>query len=196
MGKTAKEGRIERLWETLQSRLPVELNIAGITTLDEANAFLATFISKYNNKFAVEPMDPQPAFRKLESNINLDHILCIKETRQVDRGSTFSYGGVYYRVVRNGKTMPIIPKAKVTVLKSPRFGLKVLYSGSVYEVETLESLPPKQAAPKLPKQPRKPFRPAKNHPWRSTTAKYPLMFYDESDREIIEALYNSSLAWR
>lgn len=195
--KTAQgKGRIERLWETLQSRLPVELNIAGITTLDKANAFLDMFMNKYNNKFAVEPMDPQSAFRKLESNINLGHILCIKETRQVDRGSTFSYGGVYYRVVRNGKTMPIIPKAKVTVLKSPRFGLKVQYSGSVYEVETLESLPPKQAAPKLPKQPRKPFRPAKNHPWRSTTAKYPLMFYDESDREIIEALYNSSLAWR
>lgn len=89
--KTAQaKGRIERLWETLQSRLPVELSIAGITTMEEANAFLAVFIKKYNEKFAVEPRDPQSAYRKLEDDINLDHILCIKETRQVDHGSTFS----------------------------------------------------------------------------------------------------------
>lgn len=195
--KTAQaKGRIERLWETLQSRLPVELSIAGITTMEEANAFLDAFIKKYNEKFAVKPRDPQPAFRKLEGNINLDHILCVKETRQVDNGSTFSYGGVYYRVTRNGRTMPIIPKAKITVLKSPQFGLKVQYSGSIYDVEVLESLPPKNPVPKQPRQPHIPVTPAKNHPWRTNTTKFPVSMYDKSDREILEALYSSRLAWR
>ncbi|HOV79852.1 MAG TPA: ISNCY family transposase [Bacillota bacterium] len=190
------KGRIERLWETLQSRLPVELSIAGVSTMEEANAFLATFINKYNEKFAVEPKDPQSAFRKLENNINPDYILCIKETRQVDHGSAFSYGGVYYRVVRNGKAMPIIPKAKITVLKSPQFGLKVQYSGSIYDVEVLEALPPKDAAPKQPRQPRKPVAPAENHPWRTKSVRFPATMYDESDREILNALYSSRLAWK
>ncbi|OPY59272.1 MAG: Integrase core domain protein [Pelotomaculum sp. PtaU1.Bin035] len=195
--KTAQaKGRIERLWETLQSRLPIELSIAGITTMEEANAFLATFIKKYNEKFAVEPRDPQSAYRKLEDDINLDHILCIKETRQVDHGSTFSYGSVYYRVIRNGKTMPMIPKAKITVLKSPQFGLKVQYCGSIYDVEVLESLSPKNAVLKQLRQPRKPVTPAENHPWRTKTAKFPTTMYDESDREILDALYSSRLAWR
>jgi len=195
--KTAQaKGRIERLWETLQSRLPVELSIAGITTMEEANAFLAVFIKKYNEKFAVEPRDPQSAYRKLEDDINLDHILCIKETRQVDHGSTFSYGSVYYRVIRNGKTVPIMPKAKITVLKSPQFGLKVQYSGSIYDVEVLEALPPKEAAPKQPRQPKKPVPPAENHPWRAKTTRFPTTMYDESDREILDALYSSRLAWR
>lgn len=195
--KTAQaKGRIERLWETLQSRLPVELSIAGIITMEEANAFLAVFIKKYNEKFAVEPRDPQPAYRKLEDDINLDHILCIKETRQVDHGSTFSYGSVYYRVIRNGKTIPMIPKAKITVLKSPQFGLKVQYSGSIYDVEVLESLPPKDAVPKQPRQPRKPVDPAENHPWRNKSVRFPVTMYDESDREILEALFSSRLAWR
>lgn len=190
------KGRIERLWETLQSRLPVELNIAGITTMEEANAFLATFINKYNEKFAVEPKDPQPAFRKLEDNINLDYILCTKETRQIDRGSAFSYGGVYYRVICNGKTMPIAPKAKITVLKSPQFGLKVQYGSSIYDIEILEQLPPKDIAPGQPRQPRKPVKPAENHPWRTKTTTFPITIYDESDREILDALFSSRLAWR
>lgn len=195
--KTAQaKGRIERLWETLQSRLPVELSIAGITTIEKANAFLAAFIKKYNEKFAVEPRDPQPAYRKLEDNVNLDHILCIKETRQVDNGSTFSYGSVYYRVIRNGKTMPIIPKAKITVLKSPQFGLKVEHSGSIYHVEALEPLPSKDAVSKQPSNPRKPVTPAKDHPWRTKTTKFPTTMYDEADREILDALYGSRLAWR
>lgn len=190
------KGRIERLWETLQSRLPVELNIAGVTTMEEANAFLAAFINKYNEKFAVEPRDPLPAYRNLDKNINPDHILCIKEIRQVDHGSAFSYEGVYYRVIRNDRTMPIIPKAKITVLKSPRFGLKVQYSGSFYDVEVLEALTPKDVAPKQPRQPRKPVVPAKNHPWRTNTTLFPTTIYDKSDREILEALYSSRLAWR
>ena len=34
------KGRIERLWNTLQSRLPIELAKRGIRTLTEANLFL------------------------------------------------------------------------------------------------------------------------------------------------------------
>lgn len=194
--KTAQaKGRIERLWETLQSRLPVELDIARITTIEKANAFLALFIKKYNERFAIEPADPQPAFRKLEDTIDLDHVLCIKETRQVDHGSAFSFENVYYRIIRNGKTLPIIPKAKITVLKSPHFGLKVQYSSAIYAVEVLESLPTKNVTPKH-LRPRKPVVPAENHPWRTKTVTFPTTMYDESDREIIEALFSSSRAWR
>lgn len=34
------KGRIERLWGTLQSRLPVEFKIHGITTIEQANLFI------------------------------------------------------------------------------------------------------------------------------------------------------------
>jgi len=194
--KTAQaKGRIERLWETLQSRLPVELNIAGIATMDEANAFLAIFMKKYNERFAVAARDPQCAFRTLE-NIDLDYILCVKDTRQVDNGSTFSYEGSYYRGVRNGKAIPVIPKSKVTVLKSPRFGLKVQYSGAVYDVEALEALPLKEVIPKQPKKPRQYAVPPENHPWKAKPVRLPVSTYDETDQEILEALYSSRLAWR
>ncbi len=74
---------IERLWETLQSRLKVEMRIAGISTIEEANAFLPGFIEKFNAHFAVEPADPEPAFLPAVAKQDLEAIICVKENRQV-----------------------------------------------------------------------------------------------------------------
>lgn len=189
------KGRIERLWETLQSRLPVEFNLAGINTLEGANAFLSGYIKKHNQQFAVEPKLPESAFRQLDNCLNLDHILCVRETRQADNGSTFSYENTFYRVLRNGKTMPIIPKAKVTILKSSRIGLKVEYSGSIYDIEALEERPKKESAHKKSIPIAKPAPPAKDHPWRLPAVSLASSLLEESDRELLEALYNSTSAW-
>ena len=70
------------------------------------------------------------------------------------------------------------------------------YSGTVYDVEALETLPRKEAVPKQKKQsPKTTTVPAENHPWRNSAPSIPVS-YEESDREILEALYSSRLAWR
>jgi hypothetical protein len=40
------KGRIERLNQTMQSRLPVELRLEGVTTIEQANEFLPGFIAQ------------------------------------------------------------------------------------------------------------------------------------------------------
>lgn len=50
------KGRVERMFQTLQSRLPVEMRLAGITTIHEANEFLNSYIKEFNTKFAL-PLD-------------------------------------------------------------------------------------------------------------------------------------------
>lgn len=47
------KGRVERLNQTLQSRLPVELRLAGITAMAAANEFLNSYIKEFNEKFAL-----------------------------------------------------------------------------------------------------------------------------------------------
>ena len=74
------KGQIERLWETLQSRLPVEFKIRGIDTMEAANAFLTEFMERFNEKFAVLPENPQSAFRQPNPGMDLDTILCIKNS--------------------------------------------------------------------------------------------------------------------
>ena len=48
------QGRSERLFGTLQGRLPQELARAGITDMDEANEFLKGIWPRFNAAFAVE----------------------------------------------------------------------------------------------------------------------------------------------
>lgn len=195
------KGRIERLWETLQSRLPVELNLAGINTLDDANIFLKAFIGKYNQRFAVKPADPKSDFRPLSKKLSLDYIFCTKETREADNGSSFCYDGSFYRLVRNGKTMPVIPKAKIIVMKSSRIGIKAEYSGIIYDVELIVDKLQKESVivPRPQKDRPKPLLPPRTHPWYSYGPRVKTFrdsLLEESDREILEALYSSTTAWR
>ena len=56
-------GRSERLFQTLQDRVPKELALAGITTMAEANTWLRdTYISAHNARFAIEAEQEGSAF--------------------------------------------------------------------------------------------------------------------------------------
>ena len=76
-------GRMERLFGTLQKRLPQELRLAGINTLDAANRFLRErFLPDYNARFAVPAAEPGSAFLAYAGR-PLEDVLCIQEERQV-----------------------------------------------------------------------------------------------------------------
>ena len=49
------KGRVERAHHTLQDRLVKELRLAGISTIEAANAFLPAFVQTYNARFAKPP---------------------------------------------------------------------------------------------------------------------------------------------
>jgi hypothetical protein len=49
------KGRVERAHHTLQDRLVKELRLAGISTMEAANAFLPAFVQTYNARFAKPP---------------------------------------------------------------------------------------------------------------------------------------------
>ena len=139
------KGRIERLWETLQSRLPVEFRLRGITDMDAANKYLAeTFIPAYNGAKAVKA-EGEPVYVPLTPKTNLDDILCVKDKRQMDAAGVFSYKGKYFRVLDEG--YPLIPaKAKVEVLANFHKGLKVSYKGRIFGTLMIEK-PARKAAP-------------------------------------------------
>ena len=93
------KGRIERLWATLQSRLPVEFAKRGIKTLSEANRFLETEYRKlFNQKFSVTP-EAEPIFVPLSKGIDLDSILCAKHTRKTDATGTFSFKNRCFQIL-------------------------------------------------------------------------------------------------
>lgn len=87
------KGRIERLWNTLQDRLVVEMRLAGISTLDEANRFLVKYTVKHNRQFMVKPASDSSSFRPLPEDIDLDAVFSIKEQRTVAHDSTVKLHG-------------------------------------------------------------------------------------------------------
>jgi len=178
------KGRIERLWETLQDRLTLELRLAGIKSIKEANAFLPGFIQRFNTRFQVVPRDSQSAYRPLGEDINIDYILCRKVTRKSSHGSTFSFRGQIYCLSKNNQVVAIPNKAAITVLTSPRFGIKAEYKGSVYQVR--KTVRPVRVIPKKDRVKRI-IKVKDDHPWKNGVEDFT---YEESDRELVAAIYD------
>ena len=83
-------GRSERMFGTLQKRLPQELRLAGITGIDEANRFLKeVYLPQHNARFATPAEDQGTAFVSFAGA--LDDILCIQEERTVSNDNTVRY---------------------------------------------------------------------------------------------------------
>lgn len=86
-------GRSERMFGTLQGRLPNELSDAGIATLEAANRFLAEeYVARHNARFAVPAEQEGSAFVPV-SGVDLAEILCHQEERVVGRDNTVRYEG-------------------------------------------------------------------------------------------------------
>jgi transposase len=90
-------GRSERMFETLQKRIPQELRVHGITDLDEANRFLRDYLPELNRRFSVEAEEEGTAFVPWTGN-NLRDILCIQEERTVEKDNTVRYRGMALQI--------------------------------------------------------------------------------------------------
>jgi hypothetical protein len=91
---------------TLQKRLPQELRVAGITTMEAANRFLETvYLPRHNAAFARTPEDAGSAFVPFAGA--LEDILCIQEERQV--GNDCRYGTRSVNTVRYNNRILQIP---------------------------------------------------------------------------------------
>lgn len=128
------KGRVERLWGTLQSRLVVEFRLHHIKTLKEANAFLLTFIRRFNEQFAVAPAAAYSAFVPLPHTENLENLLSVVFQRKLCSGSTISIKNIRFRIEQN----KFPSGTPVTVLLSEKQGLRALISGAFYPIVPLD----------------------------------------------------------
>lgn len=81
-------GRSERNFGTWQGRLPQELRLRGITTVEEANRYLRQeYIAEFNRRFAVRAAQPGSAFLPLQGQ-DLERIFALQHERVVNRDNT------------------------------------------------------------------------------------------------------------
>src|SRR3982751_2536260 len=95
-------GRSERSFGTWQGRLPQELRLAGISTLEEANRFLSGhYIDVFNRKFTVAAEQKATVFRRT-SRSDLDWIFSVQTERVVAKDNTVGIGERVWQIEKSG----------------------------------------------------------------------------------------------
>jgi transposase len=122
-------GRSERNFGTWQGRLPQELRLRGITTVEAANEFLReSYIAEFNEKFTVKAEQSGSAFTKVKRQ-DLELIFAIQHERVVGRDNTVS---VEKRVmqIEKGKWRSNLAGCRVTVYEHADQSLSIRYGGN------------------------------------------------------------------
>lgn len=93
-------GRSERSFRTWQGRLPQELRLAGIATLESANSYLCEhYIREFNNRFSVAATEEGTAFMSC-TRTDLERIFCLQHERVVARDNTVSFARLVLQIER------------------------------------------------------------------------------------------------
>ena len=108
-------GRSERLNQTHQGRLPQELRLHGIRSLQAANKFIRTkYIKEHNRQFRRKAEETGSAFLPLPPSINLNKVFCCKYERTVNKDNTISFNRRILQIGRSPLRVSFA-RCKVTV---------------------------------------------------------------------------------
>lgn len=121
-------GRSERMFKTLQGRLPAELEERGIVEMEEANRYLSEcFVDDFNKRFAVTAAAEGKAFVPLLS-VGLEDILCLKHKRVVGNDNCVRYKGMSLQIPPVGDRAHFV-RAKVMVHEYEDGTMGVVHGG-------------------------------------------------------------------
>lgn len=165
------KGRVEKMNGTLQKRLPKEMRLANINTIEEANRFLKeVFIPKINAKFEVVAKKKGDLHRKPNNKQrdNLNKILSIQSDRVVNNDYTIRFKGNYYQL-RDIQLVTVYKRDKVLVEEHLNGELKISLRDKYLDYFQLPERPKKEIDIKLvaiTKTKPSNWIPPINHPWR------------------------------
>ena len=184
------KGRIERLWGTLQDRLIKELRLADVRTLEAANAFLPSFLARYNARFAQAPSDSASAWVPLPDGCDLAYYFAARETRQVRADHCLSWQGQLLQV-QVAASDPRLVGQRVSVHVVPEGDLFV-YDGKrrlsyqIVEHKTSEQAHAPARSPARAPRPPDPIAAARKRAW---------LFGERTTRQTPDTAHEKALAY-
>lgn len=154
------KGRVERMFNTLQDRLVKEMTLRNITTIQEANVFLQSYLCFHNRRFAVKPKEQNDLHRDIPNMLNLDQILCIKTERTLRNDFTIAYNGKLYQL------QGAVSSKKVFVQERVNGKMLITHNDITLKHKEITKRPEKEQKPVRIFHKRKGHTPAADHPWR------------------------------
>src|SRR3954452_20217228 len=142
-------GRSERVFHTLQDRLPKEFKLAGIATVEAANKWLRdSFIADHHNtRFAIQAEQTGAAFVPDRAGAWRE-ILCVQEDRTVGQDNTVKWEGLSLQLPPS-RLRPHFVRATVKIHGYPDGSLAVFWGPhrlADYNAKGMLMLPKRQAA--------------------------------------------------
>jgi hypothetical protein len=138
----AARGRMERVFGTLQQRLPPELRRAGVASKEQANIYLReTFVPAYNSRFGKPAAEEGTAFVAC-TGAPLRDVLCVQVDRQVGRDNCVSWAGKSLQIpaqrhrqhyVRATVRVHEYPNATLAIFDGPRCLVRYDATGTAVE---------------------------------------------------------------
>jgi len=167
------KGRVERVFHTLQDRLVKELRLAGISTIEEANRFLAdVFLPVFNTRFTVDPRSKENLHHSLtrEERTKLDAIFSRQEERVIMNDFTLSFKNQWYQL---SERQPVLVRKRERVIVEERIdgSVHIRLRGKYLSYTIVPKRQEKRSVPWIlsqqgPQQKRVYAKPAADHPWR------------------------------
>ncbi|MCB2290159.1 ISNCY family transposase [Clostridium sp. CS001] len=164
------KGRVERMFQTLQSRLTVEMRLARVTTLEQANEFLNSYIKEFNAKFALPINSIKSVFEKQPTAEKINLTLAVLDKRKIDNGSCIKFKKQYYIPTnKDGITVHYHKGTSGIVIQAFDKQLYFCVHDHVYALELIPDHAPSSKNfdfVATPKNPRKKYIPPMSHPWK------------------------------
>ena len=167
------KGRVERMFGTLQSRLPIELRLANVSSIKEANEFLNSYIKKFNKQFALPIYSIKSVFETQPDHEKINLTLAVLSSRKIDNGSCLKYQNQYYLPV-NSQGVAVYYRKGTTamIIKAFNGELYTCIDEQVYALEVLKEHKPSSKAfdlATIAHPPKKKYIPPMSHPWKQAS---------------------------
>jgi hypothetical protein len=132
------KGRVERVNRTLQDRLIKEMRLCGISSIEEANAFLKEYLEVHNLKFSKEPRGEIDTHRPLADH-DLNYILARREERTVSNSLSISFHNKKIQILEQNMTNRL-KKKKVSVIERLDGSIEVYYQNRLLKSGLAEQI--------------------------------------------------------
>lgn len=167
------KGRVERMFQTLQSRLPLEMHLAGVTTLEQANKFLNSYIKEFNAHFALPINSIKSVFEKQPDTEKINLTLAILTSRKVDNGHCIKFDNSYYKPV-DSSGYPVYYHKGTSGMVLKAFDGQMFFCVAE-KIYALDVIPEHARTSKnfdikpIDEKPRERYIPPMSHPWKQAS---------------------------
>lgn len=165
------KGRVERAFQTLQSRLPIDFRLKGILSMEDANAYLSTYIQEYNDKFSI-PINPKSSvFIPAPNRETINQTLAVLSPRIIDNGHCIRYKKKYFKTM-DDRGLQVYYHKGTSGIVIQAFDGSLLFATN-NKVYALDEIPTHEVKSRnfdydvTQSKPRRRNIPSMKHPWRN-----------------------------